>query len=348
MNAGRVIAYCGVLVAAIGLSMMLHPEQRLRSADARGILHVTYSSPGGAADAGVDFAEARGFFRAAGIALRRRVVTSVGAQVADATANEVDVSAIRLDPALFAPPSRDAGPRLVGDTFSLRSGSSSMQFIARAPLVGAEEAATLRGLQGRKVAGPRRASIGFYLVNALFQKYGATLAGADYIELVAADVGPALASGAVDAALMVEPFLSRALRSGSGVAVSDFAETAPQDASLAPLVFSDAFAAGRRTATAFMTAYLRGVRAYDATLASEAARAANLDLIAKASGASASAIREAGLPSLDPAQRLDRAFIGRVQDFYLAQGLIDRARDLDKLVDLSFADAARDALRSER
>jgi NitT/TauT family transport system substrate-binding protein len=291
-----------------------------------------------------DVQGAYGFFKEAGFSVNARVMTSIPSQVAEAATNAVDVSGIALAPGLFASVQRNINLRLVGDKQSLRPGFSSTRLIARADLFGADEAATMRNLRGRKIAGPGRTSIGYYLVAALFRKHGMGLDDMEYVELPLPDMAAAMASGAVDGALLIDPFLSRAVQGGIGRVVSDLVEFVPPGGSIAPLIYSEKFGAERDVAVRFMTAYMRGVRVYNDAMGKGVDRDKVIEIVAKGANVPVAVVANGFPTGLDPDQKLDKDFIAKVQSFYVEQKLVEKAADIDRMVDTSFADAAREQL----
>ena len=189
---------------------------------------IKYSSLGGATDAGVYLADAYGYFREHGITVSQIVQSSIPSQVAEAATGAVEVSGIALAPGLFASVQRNINLRLVGDKQSLRPGYSSTRLVARPEFVKATEAETMRGLKGRKIGGPGRTSIGYYLVHELFKKHGMSLGDFDYVEVQLPNQAAALAAKAIDGALSIDPFLSRAVQTGLANVVSDLIEFVPE------------------------------------------------------------------------------------------------------------------------
>ena len=301
---------------------------------------IKYSSLGGATDAGVFLADAYGFFREYNMAVTPIVQNSIPSQVAEAATGAIEVSGIALAPGLFASVQRNINLRLVGDKQSLRPGFSSTRLIARPEFIKATEAETMRGLKGRKIGGPGRTSIGFYLVSELFRKHGMTLDDFEYVEVQLPNQAAALAAKAIDGALSIDPFLSRAVQTNLGAVVSDLIEFVPNGGSIVPLVYSEQFAANRALATNFMKAYVRGVRVYNDAIGKGKDRDKVIDIIAKAANVPVPVIRDGFPAGLDPDQRLNKQFLGAVQSFYIGQKLLERPADIDRMVDLSFSDAA--------
>ena len=310
------------------------------AARAEDLAPVRYSSLGGATDAGIYLADALGFFRQAGITITTERLVTAPSQIAEMATGRLDVSGIALSPGIFAAEARGIGLRIVGDKQSLRPGFSATRVIARPELVKATEEETVRGLRGKRIAGPGRTTIGFYLVAALFRKYGMDVGDFQFVEIPLPDMVAALASGAVDAALVVEPFGSRAVRTGVAKEVSDCVEFVPPGGSATPLVYAGHFAARRDLAMRFMKAYMQGARAFVDAFAKGKDRDKAIAIIAEHAKVPAEVIRDSFPGGLDPNQRISKPFLADVQKFYVAQKLLEKPADLDRLVDLSFSDAA--------
>jgi NitT/TauT family transport system substrate-binding protein len=342
MNPRRIAMNCLALCLGVATYVLLRPTTP--APEPIKVMDISYSSLGGATDAGVYLADAYGFFKEAGFVVTSRVMNSIPSQVAEAATNAVEVSGIALAPGLFASVERNINLRLVGDKQSLRPGFSSTRLIARPELIGADEAATMRNLRGKKIAGPGRTSVGFYLVAALFRKHGMDLADLEYVEIPLPNMAAAIASGAVDGALIIDPFLSRAVQTGLAKVVSDLVEFVPSGGSIAPLIYSEKFASDHAAGVRFMKAYMRGVRVYNDAIGKNIDKDKVIEIIAKAANVPVPVIANGFPAGLDPDQRLNKDFLSRVQAFYLEQKLLDKAADIDKMVDASFADEARKEL----
>ncbi len=304
------------------------------------LVPVQYSSLGGATDAGVYLADALGFFKEQGIAVTTNLMTTVPSQIAEMATGRLDVSGIALSPGIFAASARNIGLRIVGDKQSLRPGFSSTRILVRPDLMKATEEETVRALRGKRMAGPGRTTIGFYLVASLFRKYGMDVGDFDFVEIPLPDIVAGLASGAADGALVVEPIGSRAVKAGVATELSDCAEFVPPGGSVTPLVYSEQFAQKRELATGFMKAYMRGARVFVDAFAKGRDRENVIAVIAEHAKIPVDVVRNAFPGGLDPNQRISIAFLDKVQRFYIEQKLLEKPVDLDRLVDMSFADTA--------
>src|SRR5581483_8872951 len=98
------------------------------------------------------------------------------------------------------------------------------------------------------------------------QQAGLTLDDLNIQPITFPDMVGALANGSVDAAMMVEPFLSRAVQQGTAVRAIGLGDIYP-NFTIATLGFADSLYSNRPAAKGFVRAYLRAVRDY---LAAEA------------------------------------------------------------------------------
>jgi NitT/TauT family transport system substrate-binding protein len=301
---------------------------------------VRVTTLGGATDAGLYLADEYGLFKEAGIALDMERLNTTSEQVATLAAGQVDVAGIAVTAGLFAAPQRGIALRVVGDKQSIRPGFSSTRIVVRSALAKASEADTAQDLKGKTLAGPARASFGTFVVAEFLKRHGMALSDVNYVELPFPSMLAALTNGAIDGAVMIEPFLSQALRSGAAKPLSDPSAYLPAGVSVVPLVYSESFAHDRARGQAFMTAYMQGVRLYNDAFVKGRDRDKIIAVIAHRANVSPMLIRYGFLPALDPNQHVDKSFLAAAQAFFIAQGMLQGTADIDTLVDASFAEAA--------
>lgn len=92
--------------------------------------------------------------------------------------------------------------------------------VVRTALVDSGEVKAAADLKGRKIASLGGAgATGSFLAALRLQKVGLSLADVELVNIALADQEAALVNGAVDAAMMSEPYSSKAINSGAGKAV---------------------------------------------------------------------------------------------------------------------------------
>jgi NitT/TauT family transport system substrate-binding protein len=311
------------------------------SARAEGLIPIRYGSVGGTTDAAIFIADEDGFFRDAGLAIEINRLPNASALIASLATDQLDVAGISISPGLFAAVQRGIGLRVVGDKESILPNFMATQLVVRPSLPGADSAAALASLVGKKVAISARAASAFFLFGALAEKYGHSVSEFDFAEMEYPSMPIALSNQAVDGAVILEPFLTRAVSAGWARTVSDFTEIAPASgASEVPIVYAERFAANRALGEACMLAYTRAVRVYDDAFIKNIGKERILDLVARRTGFPIATIRDSNPVGFEPDQLVNKGFFDQAQKFFVAQKLLAGPIDLDRLIDPSFAQAA--------
>ena len=151
----------------------------------------------------------------------------------------------------------------------------------------------------------------------------------------------ALANGSIDAALLIEPFVTRTLQQGTAVRWKTLDETWPGQLisviMYAPHFVQDNPEAARR----WMVAYLRGIRGYnDAFIRGEQQDEAIRVLTQHTTMKDPDLLRAIVLPGLNPNGYADAEAIGRVQDVWAQRNLLVRKIPVEEFVDSQFVDYA--------
>jgi len=151
-----------------------------------------------------------------------------------------------------------------------------------------------------------------------------------------------LQSGQVDAAILNEPNISKAVSEGYGKVVVQVGDVI--DYQTSAIFFSPQFMQDKETGIRFLKAYIKSCRYYyDAALQPPDKRSANyeevINTIAKYTGAPAADIK-AGLPYIDRDGRLLSSDIQTQIDWYLKHKMIDKPIDAAKVVNTSLWEEA--------
>ena len=205
------------------------------------------------------------------------------------------------------------------------------------------EAQQVAALKGKPIAiSSKAASVAMVMRNYL-AGFGLTLADVRVVELAYPSMVPALGSGAVDAAVVLEPFLSEALRMRIARPLSDLVAasggTATAGTTSVPLVYSEAFARDKAAAQGFMDCYLRGVRLYNDAFQRGIDKDKIIGILAARARLDAAVIRNGFPAGLDPNGKVNVAFLKQCEDFFIQQRYLQAPIDLGQLVDPSFADS---------
>lgn len=309
------------------------------------IRRMRYASVGGATDAAVFLAMDDGIFGAHGIELDYQQLQNAASLITATATGQVDVAGISLTPGLLASIGRGINIRVVGDKESIRAHFAATQMVVRSSLAGGDMHEQLARLRGRQIAISGRASASFVLLGLTAARHGISLDQFDIIELSYPNMIIAFANGAIDAAIMLEPYLSRLLLGKGFAAISDFTDVVPaHGGSIVPIVYSEALAADQPAGQAFMLAYMTAVRRYNDAITSGSGREHIFEIIARRTGMSIDVVRASTPSGYDPNQFVSPDFFKTVEQFFLAQKLLRQPVDINRLLDPSFADHAIAAL----
>jgi NitT/TauT family transport system substrate-binding protein len=223
---------------------------------------VVVGTIGSASDVGFFIALDRGYFKDEGLDVHLEFLGSAAKMVPALATNDIQVASGGLNAGLVNAIDRDIPLRVVADKGTLRPGSGYQAFLVRKDI--ADKVKDFKDLKGLKVA----TSGGLNTIDAIIvrnavERGGLTLKDIDVVDLAFPEMVTALAKGAVDAALMIEPFATTAIGQGSAVRWKSADEVAP-NVQIAAVYYGPKFMADQgEAAKRFMVAYVRAVRDYN-------------------------------------------------------------------------------------
>ena len=257
---------------------------------------------------------------------------------------QIDVAGISVTPGLFTSIGQGVQLRIVGDKQSVRPGFSATRLVVRSEVPVADEATTARGLKGKTIAISSKAA-GIYMVLLRYLAgWGLTATDVRVVELAYPSMVPALASGAVDAAAILEPFLSELIQGGISRQLNDLVAasgaSASESATSVPLVYGETFARSHGPAQGFMDAYIRGVRVYNDAFTKGIDKDKVIEIISRRAKVDPKVIRDGFPAGLDPNGHVSLGFLQACQEFFVQQHHMQAPIDLGKVVDTSFAQSS--------
>ena len=188
-------------------------------------------------------------------------------------------------------------------------------------------------------------SIQVFMLHNLLAKYGMSLDDFKITPVASPDQVSAFKGNSIDAAVMLEPYMTKGQELGLVKEVSDLTEDTPKSGEvLTGLLYGKQLVDNRKLGDAFMTAYMRGVRAYNDAIFGGKDKQKAIKIIADQANVPASLVAKSHPCGLEPGQQLDVPYLKRLQKFYVGRHLLPRPVDVSKLVDTSFADDARKKL----
>ena len=303
---------------------------------------VSVGTVGGLTDAGIFIGQERGYFKEQGINVDYKVFGSSSDFMPLIGAGQLDVAGIVVAAGLFNAIANDIKLRIVGDKQSMLKGFSTSLIVMRKDLVDSGKYKTPKDLKGLRFAVSAKPTNTGYICVEWARAGGAGTKEEDinWVELGYPQIVPSLQNKSIDAALLIEPFLTRALDQGLATVVGDSYDVTPEGTSV-PIVYSEVFATQKKDlANKFMVAYMKGVRDYNDAYRKNKNRAEITKILADAAKVDPVLVERMRKGGLDPDQKVNKKWIIALQDFLYTHKYVPKKVDIDKIIDDSFAEYA--------
>jgi NitT/TauT family transport system substrate-binding protein len=270
--------------------------------------------------------EERGYFRQEGIDIEHVTFGSASEMIPALATGQLDAAPMPANPAMWNAVARGVNARVVVDLGTYRPGDSEQALMVRRAVVDDGRWHGLDDLRSLSIAitPPGKATTTACALSVGLQQAGLTLDDLNIQPITFPDMVGALANGSVDTAMMVEPFVSRALQQGSAVRAIGLGDMYP-NFTIATLGFADSLYTNRPVARGFVRAYLHALRDYLPGIAGqsgEAARAQIVDVIARGTGIDPATVATMTPPYFNPNGLPNRTSMLYCYEFFRGQGLI--------------------------
>ncbi len=332
-----------VQLIGVGSAVTIGAGRRARAAE---LEEVKIATPLAISDAPILIAEHKGYCREQGIRTTMVSMQTGSYMVAPLGAGQLDIGAGATSAGLFNSATRGIGIKIVADKGSNLPGYAYVSLLVRKELVDTGKYTTLKDLKALRCAEPGKgASTGSTLNQALVSgglHYDdvAHVYNMGFPEMLAA-----MQNGAIDAAMVPEPFNTFGREQGIGVRFS--AETFYPRQTIAVLLYGPEFIAKRaEVAHRYMLAYLRGVRFYNGAIKDGHFAGPNaeelIELLVRETRYKDPALYRKVVPNgCDPDGRVDRPSLDKDLAFYREQKFVDNESvGIGDVVDDSFVDRA--------
>ena len=302
-----------------------------------------------ASNAGIYIADGLGYFAAEGLALSYVDFGSASEVMPALARGDLDIGDVGINPALFNAVARRFGIKLVADKGSMPPGFGFTSLVVATPLANAITGPA--DLKGRTLAmtPPGLGTSNGFVLDKYLRGANMTPNDVQIVPIAFPDQIVALANRSVDAAIMAEPFATRAVQNGSGTRLATFDQIDPGQ-QVAGLVYSDAFIAGHHDlAVAWMTAYVRGIRTYNAAFVNGIDKDHIVSILADKTGIQDTALWGSMIPAgLNVDGKLNEQSVADAARYFQSIGLTPEVPPVSTYVDNSFTDAAVQALGAAR
>lgn len=295
---------------------------------------------GALSDAGIYIALEKGFFRDEGLDIEL-VNFRVGPQIIPSLAtDQVQVSGLSVSPSMFNALHVGAGLHLVADKGQVSKGFGWAAMMVRSDL--AVIIKDFKDLKGRKIGTPSKGVSLFTQLGKALELGGLGLNDVDVVEIGFPEMMAALSNKAIDAAMLIEPFVTLVAANHVAVRWKGVEEFYPFKAQNGVVMYSEKFVKQQpEAAKRWMVAYLRGVRAYTEAVSKGSDRDSVNRILAKHT-----AVKDASLYAkmqpidFDPNGQLETRSLELDQDWFLKLGLQLQRADLSKVIDYQYVDHA--------
>jgi NitT/TauT family transport system substrate-binding protein len=344
-------ALFGVLATGAGAIPLLQTAEASAVAPARSALpqttRVRAGEVGILAGAGYYLALEKGYFAEQGLDVESIHFATTADETAPLAAGQLEIGAGAHSAGLFNAIGRGLDIKLVADYGHSELGRPGNALVVRTAAVEAGELRSVPDLRGRRAA-IASLSIGVVSdVRGYLAQGGLTLSDLTLEQMAFPDMMPALSNGSVDAAIIVEPFMTLVQQTGVGTRWLYDYEVNP-DHQVAAVLYGPAFVREQpEAARRWMVAYLKGVRDFNDGFVrgNAAAREESIQVLMKATPIRDRALYDRmSVLGLDPDGTLRVDSLRADQELFLQLGQQDRAIDLDAAVDPQYVRYARQVL----
>jgi NitT/TauT family transport system substrate-binding protein len=284
----------------------------------------------------------KGYFRDAGIDPQVKWFTAAEPVAVAVASGDVQVGATGLTAGLYNLIGSGKKMLIVAD-----KGREEKGYHLDAVLVRPDAGITrVEDLKGRSVGMTQVGSTFHYMLGNILARHGLALSDV-HVKAFGSlnNVAAALQGRQVDAILISEPFVDKAVQAGYAKVLAWVSDEIPYQ--VAAIFYSPSFAAQHDLAVRFMQAYIRSVRAYYDACLKPGAGPATCDpvaaIVGKYTESQPSAV-EQSLTYIDPSVQLIPGDIGRQIAWYKAQGMVTGNVDAAAVVDDGFRQEALRAL----
>lgn len=294
-------------------------------------------------DGGVFIALEKGYFRDEGIELDLTNFQTAAAMIAPLGTGQLDVATGAIAAGLFNAAAREVPLRIVADKGSTPSPEwDFVSLMVRTDLVESGAVRDYADLKGRTISSTSRGNSTEVEIMGALTKGGLTFEDINYTSLSFPDMISAFANGAIDAAIVIEPYVSRIESQGTAVrwrGNTDFAG----NHQVAAIMYGPNFIRDQpEVARRWMIAYIRGVRDYnDAFGPKRQGRDAVIGILAKHTVVKEPRDYEQMRPAgLDPDGKLELSSVANDLAYYQRSGQVTQPVELRGVIDTSYQEYA--------
>ena len=313
---------------------------------ASGLTTVKMGAQGQFAEVGVYVGLEKGYFSQLGLDVQPEHINTVGQEMPLLATGQLAFGAGGGgDPAYFNAILHDVDVRIVGpDTIAGPNGDVTAGIMVRQDLIDSGKYTSPKDLKGMTIGLVSEHTLAEYVVAGALAKGGYKLTDAKITTLPFPDTIAAFGNKGIDAAFLVEPFVTAAQAKHLAKLVIPSGDILP-DAVGNVLMMSGAWAKSNQDAAQkFVTGWLKGQRDYYHAFNAKDQPALQQEVINALTKYTAikdpATYQQIGLPWVAPNGDLATASMDTLQDYYVATGVQPKKVDLNKVIDRSYVEKA--------
>lgn len=290
-------------------------------------------------DSGILIGMAKGYYADLGIQIEPIQFSSGQEMINQLAAGQLDVGATVSSSGLFNAMSRDIPVKIVADKGINIPGQGYYRLVIRKDLENTIK--DYSDLKGKRIAIVGTASLDELSLERALSKGNMTLKDVD-VQVIRSfpDMLVSLSNQSIDAAMVIEPFITQGMSKGILSPWKDPFEYDP-DAQTALLVFGTSLTKNPEVANRFMTAYIKSVRDYNDAFFKNKNRSEMIDILCKYSVVKDAALYETMYPTgLNPDGYLKTKGIALDLAWYKQNNLLKSDIQLYDVIDHSYVDFA--------
>jgi NitT/TauT family transport system substrate-binding protein len=309
---------------------------------------VTIGLLASSSDGGILIANDRGYFKQEGIDLDIQRFQTLVDMVAPLSTGQLQIAAGGLAASLYNAANRELGMRIVADKGQTPSPEWDFSaLVIRKDLIDSGRVKDYSDLKGLTLVTSGRGNSPEVSLATALKKGGLTLKDVNFSQMGFPDMVTALSTKGIDGGIVIEPFKSRVISEGSGVAFKtnlDIFDGKNQE--IAVIVYGEEFAKNKEAAQHWMNAYIRGLRDYNDAFGpkKQGYQEAVKTLVENTTVKDPKVYDQMVPAGLDPDGKLDVQSMQNDLNYYMDSGQVQSQVDLSKLIDTSFQEAAVKAL----
>ena len=328
------------MLALVMLAILIVLSQAAHASD-----QVSVGATNTSGDAPLFIADAKGYFKEAGIELKFMSFDTGAKIIAPLGAGELDVGGGAASAGLYNAVERGIGIKIVADRARNVPGYGFHAILVRKDLFDKGEVRKIADLKGRTVAIVAATASDASVLNEAAKSAGIAYTDINKVYLGFAQQPAAFQNGAIDAAVTSEPSVTAIVRAGFAVRLTGNDAHYP-NAQAGVLMYSGDFAVKRvDVAKRFMKAYLRAVRDYNSALKEGHIAGPGADeiiaILAKYSHVkNTETLRTMFAHGCDPDGQVNIDSLKKDWQFFRDQGQVKGTITVEQVIDLSIAEAA--------